>query len=295
MNNIFSDSHWLLTTALIIGIAAGSYGVYAAKTITVELDQERVKNNQLSQQLETTENELEQANNEIQVLSEELQMAEERNEDFEEQIEDITDTVGDISRYTSVDPELLKKYSRVFFLSENYVPSDLEEIDSKYVYDEDTEEFHERAYPFLEDMIEDAEDDDINLRIISAFRSFSRQQQLKSSYIITYGVGTANQFSAEQGYSEHQLGTTVDFTTPEMGINYTDFSTTEAYQWLLDNAHKYGFVLSYPEDNHFYQFEPWHWRFVGIELAEDLHDDDAFFYDWPQREIDEYRGEIFED
>lgn len=295
MNDLLDDSHWLLTIALLIGISAGSYGVYAASSLTAELAKERTEKKELAENLEATEQQLELSQNENEILSEELQMAEERNSDFEDQIEDITETVGDISRFTSVDPELLKKYSRVFFLSENYRPSELEEIDEDFVYDDDTEYFHERAYEFLEEMIDDAEDDDIELRIISAYRSFERQQELKSGYVVTYGAGTANQFSAEQGYSEHQLGTTVDFTTPELGINYTNFATTEAYEWLLDNAHEYGFVLSYPEGNQFYQYEPWHWRFVGIDLAEDLEDDDAYFYDWDQRRIDEYRGEVFED
>jgi D-alanyl-D-alanine carboxypeptidase len=284
----------ILTVALLAGIAAGSYAVYAANNLTQDLRQQREDNSQLQQkisQLQTQQSRLLEENEE---LAKDLEDAEDKNEDFEKQIEDITDTVGDISRYTSVDPELLKKYSRVFFLSENYTPSDLEEIDERYVYDDDEEYFHERAYSYLEDMIDDADDDDIELRIISAFRSFQRQQQLNNSYVVTYGAGTANQFSAEQGYSEHQLGTTIDFTTPELGTNFTNFASTKAFQWLLDNAHEYGFVLSYPEGNQYYQYEPWHWRFVGVDLAEDLEDDDAFFYDWEQRKVDEYRGEIFE-
>src|SRR5690606_18737682 len=108
-----------------------------------------------------------------------------------------------------------------------------------------------------------------------------------------YGSG-ANAFSADQGFSEHQLGTTVDFTTTGLGGGLQGFGNTPAYQWLVQNAYKYGFVLSYPEDNAYYVFEPWHWRYVGEDLAEDLHDDDQHFYDLPQREIDQYLLHIFD-
>ena len=127
----------------------------------------------------------------------------------------------------------------------------------------------------------------------SAFRSFDTQASLKSGYKITYGSG-ANKFSADQGYSEHQLGTSVDFTTPDVGGNFSKFQTDPAYQWLQNNAHHYGFILSYPEENTYYKFEPWHWRFVGVELASDLHGENKYFYDMDQREIDTYLIKLFD-
>jgi D-alanyl-D-alanine carboxypeptidase len=110
---------------------------------------------------------------------------------------------------------------------------------------------------------------------------------------MTYGTG-ANKFSADQGYSEHQLGTAVDFTTEELGADFSDFEDTDAYQWLLANAHRYGFILSYPKGNKYYIFEPWHWRFVGIRLAEELHATGKYFYDMDQRFIDNYLISIFD-
>src|SRR5690606_38397067 len=98
-----------------------------------------------------------------------------------------------------------------------------------------------------------------------------------------------------QGYSEHQLGTTIDFTTEGLGGGLvTSFENTPAFAWLADNAHKFGFTLSYPKGNAYYMYEPWHWRFVGEDLAEDLHEDDAYFYDWDQRKIDTYLIKIFD-
>ncbi|MDO8660010.1 MAG: M15 family metallopeptidase, partial [Candidatus Parcubacteria bacterium] len=99
---------------------------------------------------------------------------------------------------------------------------------------------------------------------------------------------------ADQGYSEHQLGTTVDFTTPKIGGSFEKIDKEPAYQWLLENAHRYGFILSYPEGNSYYQFEPWHWRFVGVNLAIELKKQNINFYDMPQREIDTYLISIFD-
>ncbi|HEY4526280.1 MAG TPA: M15 family metallopeptidase, partial [Candidatus Paceibacterota bacterium] len=128
----------------------------------------------------------------------------------------------------------------------------------------------------------------------SAYRSFDEQLALKGQYSVSYGAGTANQFSADQGYSEHQLGTTLDFTTTGLSGGLAGFDQTPAYDWLEKNAYKYGFVLSYPEGNQYYMYEPWHWRFVGEDLADDLHDSGRNFYDMDQRDIDPYLANIFD-
>jgi LAS superfamily LD-carboxypeptidase LdcB len=224
----------------------------------------------------------------------ELRREQGRNEEFEEQIEDLAGTVGVLDKLAKTDRELLQKYSKVYFLNENYIPERLTQIESKYVLPGKKDQyFHARALRYLTEMIDDAAEDGIDLKIVSAYRSFDEQNELKGAYTQQYGSG-ANAFSADQGFSEHQLGTTLDLTTPAVGGAYTSFKDTTAYAWLLENAHKYGFILSYPENNGFYIFEPWHWRFVGEDLARDLHRDSAHFYDWEQRKIDEYLVSIFD-
>ncbi len=227
-------------------------------------------------------------------LEEALKEAREKSEDLERQFDKVNDNVDELEKITKTDPELLQKYSKVFFLNEHYVPTDLKVISSKYTWDQNRKyEIHSEVWPYLKDLLEEAEDDDLDLKIISAFRSFGEQAQLKGAYTVTYGSG-ANQFSADQGYSEHQLGTTVDFTNSQVANTYSGFAQTQEYKWLLDNAHKYGFTLSYPENNQYYQFEPWHWRFVGEKLADDLRDDNKHFYDLSQREIDKYIVDLFD-
>jgi D-alanyl-D-alanine carboxypeptidase len=239
---------------------------------------------------------------EIANLNEQLSAEEQRvdnlNDELDEardELDEATDKVDELEKIRDLDPELLKKYSKVYFLNENYQPSGLTEIPDEYTYGDKLEYYHEKAWPFLKRLMDAAREDDIELQIASAYRSFDHQHALKSEYDITYGEGTANEFSAYQGYSEHQLGTTADFSTPAInGALDQRFANTEAFAWLKENAHRFGFVLSYPENNSYYTFEPWHWRFVGTELARKLHNEDKHFYDMSQQKIDQYLLDIFE-
>lgn len=243
--------------------------------------------NELSDQLEMTTEELEDT-------EDRLRGEKERNDDMEDQVRELAGTVSDLDKLSKTDKELLQKYSKVYFLNEHYIPESLREIDNQWKYDEArSHQLHTKVMPFFEDMMEDAKDDGIEIWVTSAYRSFEYQSQLKGAYSVTYGSG-ANAFSADQGFSEHQLGTTVDFTTRGLNGGLSGFQNTAAYTWLLANAHKYGFTLSYPEGNTYYVYEPWHWRFVGEEMAKDLKSQNAHFYDWEQREIDQYLLHIFD-
>ena len=213
---------------------------------------------------------------------------------FQGQIGSIQDTVGVLEKLSKTDEELLKKYSKIYFLNENYEPSTLTDIADEYVLKGSTNYYiNAKVWPYLRSLFETAHNDGIELLSASAYRSFDTQSALKSSYTVTYGSG-ANKFSADQGYSEHQLGTSLDFTTKKLGSSFSAIASDPAYQWLQSNAHKYGFILSYPEGNAYYKFEPWHWRFVGVELASELHTEGKHFYDLDQREIDEYLVKLFD-
>lgn len=244
--------------------------------------------------LTETQTVLQESIDENDGLSKDLRREKNKNDAFEEQIEKIGSTVGTLDKLAKTDPELLQKYSKVFFLNEHYMPAKLVEINKSYLYNESIPKFiHAEIAPFLKDMFDDALTDGVKLWVVSAFRSFDEQEDLKGNYSVTYGSG-ANTFSADQGYSEHQLGTTLDLTTEGLTGGLAGFDTTPAYTWLVTNAYKYGFTLSYPKENAYYIFEPWHWRFVGTDLAKDLHADKKFFYDLDQRKIDEYLISLFD-
>lgn len=237
---------------------------------------------------------LEQKTEEAIRLAGELRLLEEKHDDSQRTVRKLSDTVGDLEKVIATDPELLAKYSKVYFLNENYAPLKLAPIASSSTFQKERMyEVHAEVAPYLEDLLEEAAEEELSLVVASAYRSFEAQATLKSGYRVRYGTG-ANTFSAEQGYSEHQLGTTVDFTTPEVGGMFVGFDRTKEYAWLTTNAWKYGFVLSYPKGNSYYQYEPWHWRFVGQDLAERLHEDKEWFYDLDQRVIDTYLGTLFD-
>lgn len=237
---------------------------------------------------------LEESNDRNLIL---IQMVRDRDSvinSFQGQIHNISSTVGTLEKLSQTDEELLEKYSKIYFLNENYVPANLADIEGKYLLP-DSKNFmiYAKVWPYLRDMMEEANRGGHKLLVASAYRSFDAQAILKNGYTFIYGKG-ANRFSADQGYSEHQLGTTVDFTTAKLGINFSSFANDSAYKWLQENAYKYGFILSYPPNNTYYKFEPWHWRFVGIGLATFLHEEGKYFYDLDQREIDQYLIKLFD-
>ena len=183
---------------------------------------------------------------------------------FQGQISSIGSTVGTLNKLSQTDKELLKKYSKVYFLNENYVPAKLAQVDGAYTFDGGGGNFliHAEVWPRLKMLLDNARSNNLSLLIASAFRSFDIQASLKSEYKVVYGAGTANQFSADQGYSEHQLGTAVDFTTTSAGGTLSKFQADPAYKWLENNAYKFGF--------------------------------NKYFYDLDQREIDAYLIKLFD-
>ncbi len=247
-----------------------------------------------SQELQETSARLATLQDERNYIYENLLSEQAKNTLFENQIKEIAGTVGTLDKLSKTDKELLQKYSRVFFLNEHYVPESLATVTPGLVFEESRKNrIHTKVLPYLEEMIKEAEKNETPVRVVSSYRSFAEQSSLKGRYLVTYGSG-ANKFSADQGYSEHQLGTTVDLTTVKLGANFTSFADTEAFKWMQENAYKYGFILSYPAGNTYYQYEPWHWRFVGKKLALRLHNEKENFYDLDQRTIDNYLITIFD-
>lgn len=277
----------VLTGALVALVAATGLSLFSLLSANTALEESTARETELSDKLASLDND-------NRALTEALDSMRRENEDLESELDDLDEKYDDLRRLQRTDPELLAKYSKVYFLSENYSPAYLSDIPTEYLARPDEpEKFHRQALKFLKNMVEDARDDGIDITILSAYRSFEEQTSLKAGYRVTYGSG-ANAFSADQGYSEHQLGTTVDFSTKATAGALDGFQNTKAFAWLTANAYKYGFILSYPAGNAYYQYEPWHWRFVGEKLAGDLEDDGEHFYDLDQRDIDKYLISIFD-
>lgn len=156
----------------------------------------------------------------------------------------------------------------------DYIPDNLVEV-SKKLRTKGIVCIYSGILSSLTEMMKDAEKDGVSLMITSGYRTPEVQKYIFEYWLKTEGERAFNEV-AKPGESEHQLGTTLDFT--DESIKYEavseDFANSEGGKWLVDNAHKYGFVMSYPEDKEDvtgYKFEPWHWRFVGKEIAAKLH------------------------
>jgi len=129
----------------------------------------------------------------------------------------------------------------------------------------------------LRTMITAARGVDVRMRIISAYRSYATQNSTFAYWVAKSGLQRARKYSALPGHSEHQLGTAVDLATVGQGVPWGSaaFSTSPTLAWLTENAYKFGFVRPYPSGVKrialsCYGSEPWHWRYVGLNLAYEI-------------------------
>ncbi|WP_203340434.1 M15 family metallopeptidase [Planococcus beijingensis] len=118
--------------------------------------------------------------------------------------------------------------------------------------------------------------DGLNLNAFSTYRDFARQKQLYEGYTAKDGQEAADRYSARPGYSEHQTGLAFDIgeAGQEQHWASSSFGDTEGGKWLKAHAHEYGFILRYPEGSEHitgYMHEAWHFRYVGKEIAEEIH------------------------
>lgn len=151
-----------------------------------------------------------------------------------------------------------------------YTPSDLVELPKELSKYDNICVKKEASDAFIL-MSEDAKKEKLYIKVSSGFRDFSTQKGILDSNIKS-GNKDATKSVAKPGYSEHQLGVAVDLTSPSVdNVSATSkFGDTKESAWLEENAYKYGFIESYPkdkEDTTGYIYEPWHYRYVGIDNA----------------------------
>jgi D-alanyl-D-alanine carboxypeptidase len=159
----------------------------------------------------------------------------------------------------------------IYHLGSTYAPSDL--VDSSSAGLNGGYLVRALVVADLAAMAADARVAGVPIALVSGYRSHAQQAETFAYWVSRGGYEQALQTSARAGHSEHQLGTTIDVTS-EGGAapwEYADWATTPAGAWMAANAWRYGFVLSYPAgafDRTCYDYEPWHFRYVGRDLAE---------------------------
>ncbi len=170
--------------------------------------------------------------------------------------------------------------NREYPLSENFVPEGLTTPDVLFPFSDttiDKAKMTPEAGEALTRLFDAAYNEaGLTLYGVSAYRSYARQYTIYATNLATRGVSHTNRYSAAPGRSEHQTGLAIDISCASEGFGLeTTFADTPEGIWVAENAHRFGFILRYPKDKEHitgYNYEPWHIRYVGCDLAGYLYE-----------------------
>jgi LAS superfamily LD-carboxypeptidase LdcB len=198
------------------------------------------------------------------------------------------DQSGNVSNVFGLPSELAREVllpaTRADALPDGYMPSDLQSAAANGVPAQGSQLLRTLILDDTRALVNAATSDGQLLYVGSGFRSQAYQVDVFAAQVARWGdEDVANRYSARPGHSQHQLGTTVDFTT-----DFRSFRTSDAPAWLRDNAHHFGFVLPYTaaaSSRTGYVDEPWHARWVGQPLASRLQT--AGYLDWTDLDADD--------
>ena len=175
----------------------------------------------------------------------------------------------DLEDYT--DSKVVDKFSvdmlvnKHHHLDEAFVPDDLVFIDKDYASSEDLQCSH-IAYNAFKKMSEAASREGLQIIINSAYRSYQDQVDLVNTYLNSYGQSYVDKYVAKPGYSEHQTGLAFDIGSGSVSV----FANSKEYQWMQEHAHEYGFIYRFTKGFEYitgFRSEPWHYRYVGVDIA----------------------------
>lgn len=165
-------------------------------------------------------------------------------------------------------------------LPDDYAPDDLVYPNVRFTFEEKIEKrmMRKEAAEALEQLFAAAKKDGLPLAGVSAYRSNKRQRQLFDYYVQKDGLEKAQTYSAFPGTSEHETGLAIDVAGADASCAVSDcFGDKPEAKWLAENAYKFGFIIRYPkgkEDITGYKYEPWHLRYVGLGIAEEIEERD---------------------
>ena len=184
----------------------------------------------------------------------------------------------DTSKDTSM---LVNKY---YLLGNDYEPNDLVTISQTYSWgDKGSQRTRKVTYDaFLEMWNSAKEEQGYYLMVSSSYRSYNEQEIVYNNYKDKKGQKYADGIAARPGSSEHQTGLTLDIFS-KSNSNKNTFKDTETAKWLADNCYRFGFILRYPEDLvkvTGYNYESWHFRYVGKEIAKYIHENNISFEEY---------------
>ena len=180
-----------------------------------------------------------------------------------------------------VSKKILMLVNKYYYLDNDYLDGNLVELDSDYSNNTGVKLNEEAALSFKE-LVNDALTLDLHIKANYGYRSYLYQDGVYNSYKDIGGVSYADSISARSGYSEHQTGLALDVGV-DSKYESGKFQYSNEYTWMKDNSYKYGFILRYPEGKENitgYNFESWHYRYVGKEAAGIIHENDLTFEEY---------------
>ena len=181
------------------------------------------------------------------------------------------------TKKTNLEKGHLMLTNKFYYLDNTYNSDNMVKVSKKYSYGENQMLTNETYDAFLS-MFNAAKKENLTLIINSSFRSFEDQEEIYNYYKINKGEEAADKIAAKAGFSEHQTGMSVDIQT--YGSTASTFEEFDEFKWLQNNAHKYGFILRYPKNKEYltgYEYESWHYRFVGKEVATYIFENNITF------------------
>lgn len=164
---------------------------------------------------------------------------------------------------------LVNKYNK---LPSNYMPEDITYLDGYYGNKVPVRSILKEEFLKMQEAMQ--KEISVTLMPTTAFRGENFQTTLYNNYVAKDGIEAADKYSARPGFSEHQTGLAID--TKNASLNGTIRLTDSDYKWLEDNSYKYGFIVRFPQNKENitgYQFENWHFRYVGKKHAKIIHDE----------------------
>lgn len=167
--------------------------------------------------------------------------------------------------------------NKFYQLNESYTPDNITNIKNWYCHGE--QKGTKEAYDAFINMYNEALKSEIKIFINSSYRNYQSQEAIYNQLKTTYGSKRADSQAARPGHSEHETGLAFDVFT-EKNSSTENFKDSNAYAWLQEHAHEFGFIERYPENKEYltgYAFEAWHWRYVGKETATQIHEEQITF------------------
>ncbi len=197
----------------------------------------------------------------------------------EEEIETVTWGSGEMEEEMVLIPnpkDIKAVVNKELALAPDFHPDDLVQPDVIWAEVSNFRYMRAEAAEALEDLFDHASEEGLTLLGRTGYRSYEAQENIFINFVNNHGYEEARTFSAKPGQSEHQTGLAMDITADSVDGGLSgDFGSTEEGQWVEENAHLHGYIIRYPRDKEEitgYIYEPWHIRYVGVDLATELYE-----------------------